>query len=201
MQDEEDVMSTATLRSAVIPRSTALSDAVLLVLGVGALALLAQISLPIPGSPVPVTGQTLGVLIIGTAYGARLGALTFATYLAAGVAGAPIFAPSATSANHGVERLVGATGGYLVGMLITSYLLGFLAQRRLDQRFATSFLHFLIGSAVTFTFGLIWLHHVTAESWAWTINAGLTPFIVGEVVKIAIAGTSLPVVWRFLARR
>lgn len=201
MQDEEDVMSTATLRSAVIPRSTALSDAVLLVLGVGALALLAQISLPIPGSPVPVTGQTLGVLIIGTAYGARLGALTFATYLAAGVAGAPIFAPSATSANHGVERLVGATGGYLVGMLIASYLLGFLAQRRLDQRFATSFLHFLIGSAVTFTFGLIWLHHVTAESWAWTINAGLTPFIVGEVVKIAIAGTSLPVVWRFLARR
>lgn len=201
MQDEEDVMSTATLRSAVTPRSTALSDAVLLVLGVGALALLAQISLPIPGSPVPVTGQTLGVLIIGTAYGARLGALTFATYLAAGVAGAPIFAPSATSANHGVERLVGATGGYLVGMLITSYLLGFLAQRRLDQRFATSFLHFLIGSAVTFTFGLIWLHHVTAESWAWTINAGLTPFIVGEVVKIAIAGTSLPVVWRFLARR
>lgn len=201
MQDEEDVMSTATLRSAVIPRSTALSDAVLLVLGVGALALLAQISLPIPGSPVPVTGQTLGVLIIGTAYGARLGALTFATYLAAGVAGAPIFAPSATSANHGVERLVGATGGYLVGMLIASYLLGFLAQRRLDQRFATSFLHFLIGSTVTFTFGLIWLHHVTAESWAWTINAGLTPFIVGEVVKIAIAGTSLPVVWRFLARR
>lgn len=201
MQVEEIEMSTATLRSAVVPRATALSDAVLLVIGVATLALLAQISLPIPGSPVPVTGQTLGVLLIGTAYGARLGGLTFATYLAAGVAGAPIFAPSATSANHGIERLVGATGGYLIGMLLASYALGFLAERRLDQKFTTSFIHFLIGSAITFSFGLLWLQHYTDKSWSWTLGAGLTPFIVGEVVKIAIAGTSLPLVWRFLSRR
>ena len=194
-------MSTATLRSAVVPRATALSDAVLLVVGVATLTLLAQISLPIPGSPVPVTGQTLGVLLIGTAYGARLGGLTFATYLAAGVAGAPIFAPSSTSANHGIDRLVGATGGYLIGMLISSYLLGLLAERRLDQKFSTSFLHFLIGSVITFTFGLLWLQHFTGKSWSWTLNAGLTPFIFGEVIKIAIAGTSLPVIWRFLSRR
>lgn len=194
-------MSGATIRSAVITRATVLSDSVLLVIGVISLAILAQIAIPVPGSPVPVTGQTLGVLVIGTAYGARLGFLTFATYLLAGIAGAPIFAPSATSENHGWSRVAGPTGGYLVGMLIASFILGYLAQRRLDQRFATSFIHFLIGSAIVFTSGLLWLRAYTDQSWAWTINAGLTPFIFGEALKIAIAGTSLPIIWRALSRR
>jgi biotin transport system substrate-specific component len=110
-------LQSGSLRATVFPRSNAITQALFVVGGVGFIALLAQISVPVPGSPVPVTGQTLAVLLIGTTYGARLGLITFASYLLAGIAGAPIFAHSATSPNHGITRLTGATGGYLVGML------------------------------------------------------------------------------------
>ena len=164
-------LSATSLRSTLIPRSTALTNAVLVVSGVLGLAALAQIALPVPGSPVPVTGQTLGVLILGTAYGSTLGVTTFALYILVGIAGAPVFANS----GHGLDRIAGPTGGYLVGMLI--------------------------GTVTTFTFGLVWLQQYTGESWSWTFNAGLTPFIFGEMLKIAIAGTSLPVVWRVVNRK
>jgi biotin transport system substrate-specific component len=158
---------------------------------------LAQIAIPVPGSPVPVTGQTLGVLILGTAYGSTLGFTTFAVYLLAGIAGAPVFANS----GHGLDRIVGATGGYLIGMLVATFVLGQLARFRLDQNFLTALPSMLIGTITTFSFGLVWLHQYTGQSWSWTINAGLTPFIVGEVLKIAIAGTSLPVIWRVVNRK
>ena len=137
-------MHSGSLRATVFPRSTALTEALFVVGGIGFISLLAQIAIPVPGSPVPVTGQTLAVLLIGTTYGARLGFITFATYLLAGIAGAPIFAPSATAANHGLDRLVGATGGYLVGMLIASLLLGYLADRKADQKFRTHLLNRLM---------------------------------------------------------
>jgi biotin transport system substrate-specific component len=155
------------------------------------------VAFPIPGSPVPFTGQTLGVLLLATSYGATLGATTFAVYLLAGIAGAPIFA----NGSYGIEKVVGATGGYLVGMLIASFVLGKLAQRRLDQRFKTALPAMLIGNVIIFTFGLVWLQQYTGQDWAWTFNAGLTPFILGEVLKIAIAGTSLPILWRFVQKK
>ncbi|CAN2220068.1 BioY Uncharacterized conserved protein [Candidatus Nanopelagicaceae bacterium] len=193
-------LHSGSLRATVFPRSTALTEALFVVGGIGFISLLAQISLPVPGSPVPVTGQTLAVLLIGTTYGARLGFITFASYLLAGVAGAPIFAPSATSTNHGIDRLVGATGGYLVGMLVASLLLGYLADRKADQKFRTSFPALLLGDLVIFTFGLAWLHASLDMTWAATIKAGLTPFILGEALKIAITATSLPLVWRKISR-
>jgi biotin transport system substrate-specific component len=189
-----------SLRATVFPRSTVLTQGLFVMAGVAFIALLAQIAIPVPGSPVPVTGQTLAVLLIGTTYGARLGVLTFATYLLAGVAGAPIFAPSATSANHGIDRLIGATGGYLVGMLIASLVLGYLADRKADQKFRTSFPALLLGDAIIFTFGLLWLQQTLDLSWAKTIAAGFTPFILGEAIKIAITATSLPLVWRRISR-
>jgi len=195
-----DPMSVATLRTAIAPRSTALTQALFVMGGVSFIATMAQISIPVPGSPVPVTGQTLAVLLVGTTYGARLGLATFATYLLAGIAGAPIFAPSATSANHGIERLTGATGGYLFGMLVASLLLGYLADRKADQKFVTSFPALLLGDAVIFTFGLAWLHSSLDLSWSATIAAGFTPFILGEALKIAIVATSLPLVWRKISR-
>ena len=193
-------LQSGSLRTAVFPRTTALTEALFVVGGIGFISLLAQISLPVPGSPVPVTGQTLAVLLIGTTYGARLGLITFASYLLAGIAGAPIFAPSATSANHGIERLTGATGGYLVGMLVASLLLGYLADRKADQKFKTSFPALLLGDVVIFAFGLTWLHASLDMTWAATIKAGLTPFILGEALKIAITATSLPLVWRRISR-
>jgi len=190
-------LSATSLRSSLIPRSTALSHAVLVVSGVLGLAALAQIAIPVPGSPVPVTGQTLGVLILGTAYGSTLGFTTFALYILAGIAGAPVFADG----GQGLDRIVGATGGYLIGMLVATFVLGQLARFRLDQKFLTALPSMLIGTLTTFSFGLIWLHQYTGQSWSWTFEKGLTPFIVGEVLKIAIAGTSLPAIWRVVNRK
>jgi biotin transport system substrate-specific component len=193
-------IQSGSLRATVFPRSTALTQVLFVAAGVAFISLLAQIAIPVPGSPVPVTGQTLAVLLIGTTYGARLGVLTFATYLLAGIAGAPIFAPSATSANHGIDRLIGATGGYLVGMLVASLVLGYLADRKADQKFRTSFPALLLGDAIIFTFGLLWLQQTLDLSWSKTIAAGFTPFILGEALKIAITATSLPLVWRRISR-
>jgi biotin transport system substrate-specific component len=185
-----------SLRAAVFPRSSALTQALFIVGGVGFIAALAQIAIPVPGSPVPVTGQTLAVFLIGTTYGARFGATTFALYLLAGIAGAPIFA----SAGHGIEKIVGATGGYLVGMLVASFLLGYLADRKADQKFRTSFPALILGDLIIFTFGLVWLQQSLDLSWSQTISAGLTPFIFGELLKVAITATSLPLIWRRISR-
>ncbi len=190
-------LSATSLRSSLIPRTTALTNAVLVVSGVLGLAALAQIAVPVPGSPVPVTGQTLGVLLLGTTYGSTLGFTTFALYILAGIAGAPVFANS----GQGLDRLVGATGGYLVGMLVATFVLGQFARFRLDQKFLTALPSMLVGTVITFSFGLVWLHEYTGQSWSWTFSAGLTPFIVGEALKIAIAGTSLPALWRLVNRK
>ena len=187
----------ATLRSVALPTRTAVSGVGLVLGGTLFLGAMAQISLPVPGSPVPITGQTLGALLLGTAYGASLGFSTFAFYIAAGIAGAPLFAGHSA----GIERLSGATGGYLVGMLVASWVTGALAGRKWDQKISTVVPTMLIGTTIIFTFGLLWLQHSTGQSWSWTFEMGLQPFVVGEVIKIAIASTALPTVWRFVSKR
>ncbi len=187
----------ATLRSVALPARTAVSSVGLVLGGTLFLGAMAQISLPVPGSPVPITGQTLGALLLGTAYGASLGFSTFAFYIAAGIAGAPLFAGHSA----GIERLTGATGGYLVGMLVASWVTGALAGRKWDQKISTVVPTMLIGTTIIFTFGLLWLQHSTGQSWSWTFEKGLQPFVVGEAIKIAIASTALPTVWRFVSKR
>ncbi|MGI9143869.1 MAG: biotin transporter BioY [Candidatus Planktophila sp.] len=190
-------IATTTLRTAVFPRSTLLTSSGFVIAGVAFLSLLAQIAIPVPGSPVPVTGQTLGVLLLATSYGATLGTTTFLMYLLVGALGVPVFA----NGGSGFERISGATGGYLIGMLLTSALLGYLGGRKWDQKFKTALPAMLLGNALTFTLGLLWLHQYTGKDWAWTFSAGFTPFIIGEVLKIAIAGTSLPLIWQFVQRK
>jgi len=194
-------ISTGSLLATVFPRSTALTHAGFIVGGTLFIAALAQIAIPVPGSPVPVTGQTLAVYLIGTTYGARLGFATFATYLLAGIAGAPVFAPATGATTHGIARLTGATGGYLIGMLVATFVLGALADRKADQKFKTSFPALIFGSAIVFAFGLTWLHSSLELSWAQTISAGLAPFILGEFIKIAITATSLPLIWRKISQK
>jgi len=191
-------IATGSLRATIFPRSTALTQASFIVGGTLFIAAMAQIAIPVPGSPVPVTGQTLAVYLIGTTYGARFGFATFATYLLAGIAGAPVFAPAATV---GLARLTGATGGYLIGMLVATLVLGALADRKADQKFKTSFPALILGSVIVFAFGLTWLHSSLELTWAQTISAGLTPFIFGEVIKIAITATSLPLIWRKISQK
>lgn len=192
-----EMSQVSNLRTALIQRASAVTQISLILTGTVFLALMAQISFPIPGSPVPFTGQTLGVLLLGTAYGASLGFSTMAFYLLMGFLGAPIFA----AGSHGLEKIAGATGGYLVGMLISTLALGALAGRKWDQKIKTVIPTMIIGNGIVFTFGLIWLHQYTGQSWAWTFEKGFTPFIFGEVLKIAIASTALPVVWRFVSKR
>ena len=191
------ISSTATLRGALITRSTVSTKIALVVGGVAFLALMAQIAVPVPGSPVPVTGQTLGALLLGSAYGASLGFTTFATYLLVGFIGAPVFASGA----HGLSRITGATGGYLVGMLLASLITGYLAGRKWDQKIFTVIPTMLIGDLVIFSAGLLWLHHSLHASWATTFKFGFTPFICGEVIKIAIASTAMPTLWRFVPKQ
>ena len=182
----------STLRTSIGIEDSAVSKFGFVVGGVLFLAAMAQISFPIPGSPVPFTGQTLGVLLLGTAYGATLGFLTLALYIIAGASGAPIF----TGQTSGLDHLTGATGGYLVGMALAAFLTGALAGKKWDQKFRTAIPTMLIGNIVIFSFGLLWLQHSTHQSWQWTFSKGFTPFILGEVIKIAIASAALPTLWK-----
>jgi biotin transport system substrate-specific component len=91
---------------------------------------------------------------------------------------------------------MGATGGYLIGMLLASLVLGYLADRKADQKFITSYPALLLGEVIIFGIGLIWLRNSLELSWSATLSAGFTPFIFGEILKIAIVGTSLPLIWR-----
>jgi biotin transport system substrate-specific component len=152
----------STLRTAVVVEDSAVSKFGFVIGGIFFLALMAQIAIPVPGSPVPVTGQTLGALLLGTAYGSSLGFTTLFFYILAGVAGAPIF----TSHTSGFTHLTGATGGYLLGMLVASTVTGFLAGRKWDQKIATVIPTMLIGTAIIFTFGLVWLHQSTGQTWS-----------------------------------
>jgi biotin transport system substrate-specific component len=186
-----------SLRAALFPKSTLITNSALAAGGVAFLSLMAQIALPIPGSPVPVTGQTLGALLIGASYGRALGASTFAFYIALGVAGAPVFSQQ----GHGIAKLIGPTGGYLIGMFLATVALSFLASKKWDKKISTAIVAMLIGQLLIFIPGLIWLQQSTGKDWAWTINAGLTPFIIGEIIKLAIAASTLPILWRVVDKR
>ena len=185
-----------SLRAAVTVEDSVVSKFGFVLGGVLFLAAMAQISIPIPGSPVPVTGQTLGVLLIGTAYGTSLGFTTLFFYLLAGVAGAPIF----TNHTNGLSHLTGATGGYLIGMLFATAITGYLAGRKWDQKISTVIPTMLVGNAIIFTTGLFWLHHFANQSWSWTVAKGFTPFIIGEAINIAIASTTLPILWKLVRK-
>ena len=187
----------ATLRQAIVTRSTLLTQNGFILGGTLFLGLMAQIAIPVPGSPVPVTGQTLAVLLLGAAYGANLGLATLAFYILMGVVGAPIF----SSGHHGLTWLTGPTGGYLVGMAVASVVVGALAGRKWDQKIATVIPTMIIGEIIVFGFGLTWLQHATAMTWSMTFSKGLSPFVLGEIIKIGISSTALPTVWRFVAKR
>lgn len=184
------------IRAVVVPRSTVMTRVLLVAGGVTFLAVMAQIAVPVPGSPVPITGQTLAVLLIGASYGANLGAGTVLSYILVGALGLPVFAAGA----QGWEKVIGATGGYLVGMALAAYIVGRLAERRWDHRVPSALSQMLIGQVAIFVPGLVWLKVYVGQSWSWTIAAGLTPFVVGEVLKMALAGLALPSLWRWVRR-
>jgi biotin transport system substrate-specific component len=168
---------------------------ILLVAGAaGFVGALAQVSIHLSFTPVPVTGQTLGVLLAGTALGWRRAAAAMALYAVAGVAGVPWFADHA----HGY---VGASFGYIVGFFLAAALCGFLAERRADRSVLRSVPAMLAAEVVIYAAGLTWLALDLHLSAGQTISEGLTPFLAGDAIKAAIAAGLLPVAWRLAGRR
>jgi biotin transport system substrate-specific component len=155
-------------------------------------AALAQVRIPLPFTPVPLTGQTLGVLLVGAALGSWRGAASLALYLAWGLLGLPVF----TGGGSGLAHLAGATGGYLIGFILAAFVVGSLCERKLDRRWTTALLPFLAGEAIIYLFGVTWLAGFTGISGA--LAAGLWPFLPGDAVKLVLAALALPAAWRIL---
>jgi biotin transport system substrate-specific component len=170
-------------------------DAVLVVGGVVLMAILAQISIPVPPSPVPITGQTLGVGLIGATLGARRGMLSLTLYALAG-----LFLPIYSEGESGSDILFGATGGYILGFIFAAGLVGWMAERGSDRHVLTAFAAFIAGQLVIFAFGLAGLKISTGESWSWVIHNGFAIFIVGGIIKAIIGALLLPGAWRLVRR-
>jgi biotin transport system substrate-specific component len=155
----------------------------------------AQLSFPLPFTPVPFTIQPMIVLIGAAALGAPLGALSQILYLMLGAAGMPVFAFS-PELPQGFARLIGPTGGYLMAYPAAAFVTGLLAERGFDRRYVTSILAMAVGLSVIFAGGVAWLWRLTGLETA--LATGLYPFVVVDVIKIVLAGLVLPTVWKFM---
>jgi len=184
------------LREAVLPRTTVLTSAVLLVVGVGFVALASQIAVTLSFTPVPITGQTFAVAVVGTTYGANLGGLTLLAYWVVGMLGAPIY----SEGEGGWDKATSPSAGYLVGFIVAAYLMGFLAERRWDRRLSSSISLMLCGSVVIYALGLAWLRYDYSPSFSAALEDGLYPFLVGDLVKLYLAAAIVPLAWRGVER-
>ncbi|GAB3813782.1 biotin transporter BioY [Kribbella italica] len=159
-------------------------------------AALAQIAIPVPGSPVPITGQTLAVVLTAAALGPHRGLAGQALYLVLGAIGLPFY----SEASGGFEVISGATGGYIVGFLPAAYLIGLAAKHQLDRALWKALPLFVAGQAIIFAVGVPWLAVTAHLSAGEAIAAGFTPFIVGGLIKAAVAGAALPGLWKLTKR-
>jgi biotin transport system substrate-specific component len=187
-----------TLASALWPSSTktgTLRAAVLMVLGTVALWLSAKIQVPL--IPVPITMQTLVVLVIGVAYGWKLGGATMLLYLAEGAVGLPVFAGN-WSEGGGVHHLYGPTAGYLIGFAVAAAICGSLAERGWDRSLLKAGAAMVIGNLVIYALGLTWL--AIQIGMADALKYGLLPFLVGDALKILLGACLLPGTWRLIGR-
>lgn len=159
-------------------------------------ALAAQITVPLPWTPVPLTGTTFAVLLAGATLGWRSGAASQVLYVALGAAGLPFY----QGGESGWTYATGATGGYLVGFVVAAALVGFLAERGQDRNIATSIPAMLAGTAVIYLFGVLWLGHVLQVDALTALTKGLAPFVIGDTLKLVAAGALLPLAWRLAPR-
>ncbi len=195
--------TTRPLIDTLLPvRSTTLRLPLQLALGVVLMALLAQLRIVV--GPVPITGQTLGVLLLGAAYGFRLGGLTLLAYLLVGGLGLGVF----SGGGSGWAHLSGTTAGYLISYPLVAALVGWLSQRGLTRTFAGTALVMVLGNVLIYLPGLAWLYTFAAEfapagasPLSWTLQAGLMPFIPGDILKLLLAAALLPLAWRLVGER
>ncbi|WP_069172801.1 biotin transporter BioY [Streptomyces griseus] len=169
-------------------------DTALVAGGAALTGLAAQIAVPVPGSPVPVTGQTFAALLIGTALGARRGFLALALYAVVGMAGVPWFSEGSSGAG-------GASFGYVLGMLLAATVTGALARRGGDRSVLRTAGTMAVGSLIIYAVGVPYLALSTGMSASAAVAAGLTPFLIGDALKAALAMGALPASWKLLGRR
>ncbi|MBA2949252.1 biotin transporter BioY [Streptomyces himalayensis] len=179
----------------LLPASASRVRDIALVLGGAALTgIAAQIAVPVPGSPVPVTGQTFAALLVGTALGARRGFLSLAVYTLAGMAGVKWFA-------EGGSGVAAPSFGYVLGMLLAATLVGALARRGGDRSVLRTAGTMLLGEAVIYAIGVPYLALATGMTLTQAVAAGLTPFLIGDALKAALAMGALPTAWKLAERR
>jgi len=175
------------------PDSRAGVDWRLIVLGSWLIAVLAQVRIPI--GPVPITGQTLGVLLVGALLGSRQGPLSVAIYLGHGLIGLPVFAGGTT----GLARMMGPTGGYLVGFVVAALVVGWLSERGWSRRFTTAAAAMVVGNLCVYAVGLPWLASFTGTRAA--LRLGLIGFIPGDLLKLLLAAATVSSGWLALSRQ
>lgn len=183
----------ADLLRPAVRRSAWVYDAALVLAGSWLIALSAQVAVPLPFSPVPVTGQTAAVLLVGALLGSRRGSLAVLVYIAQGAAGLPVFAGGA----FGLSRVLGPTGGYLLGFVAAAFLVGLLAERGWDRRPLTTAAAMALGNVVIYTVGALWLA-VFVGGLRQALAVGVVPFLPGDLLKIAVAAILLPAGWKLL---
>jgi biotin transport system substrate-specific component len=183
-------MNASLLSDRLWPATGLARNAVLAVVGSLIVAAAAQVNVPM--APVPLTLQSLAVLMIGAAYGSRLGAATMALYALQGAIGLPVFA----GFKSGVML---ASFGYVLGFIAAAYVVGYLAERGWDKSILKMFAAMLIGAAVLYVPGLIWLS--AWIGWDQALQYGLLPFLMGDLVKAAVAALGFPAAWALLGRR
>jgi biotin transport system substrate-specific component len=186
----------ATLRLAVLPGAGLFTDVVLIGLSAALIAGSAQISIALPFTPVPITGQTFAVLLVGASLGTVRGGTSALLYVLLGIAGAPVYAHGA----QGWAVITGASGGYLVSYPFASALTGWLAERHWDRRFSSAVGAMLTGNVLIYLFGLPWLAVVLGTGLERTLELGLYPFVPGDIFKLYLAAALLPAGWRIVGR-
>jgi biotin transport system substrate-specific component len=185
------------LAEALIKRRTVVVDLSLIIGGSLFIAAMAQLSISLlPFSPVPITGQTFAVLLVGMAFGSKRGALTLLAYLAEGAAGLPVFA----EAKSGIATILGPTGGYIVGFIAAAWVVGKLAERGFDRSLLKTLAAMVIGNAIIYLFGVAWLSRFVGGLEA-TLAAGMYPFLIGDAVKAVLAALLLPSAWKLLGNK
>ncbi|PIL13658.1 biotin carboxyl carrier protein [Puniceibacterium antarcticum] len=173
-------------------------QAALVVVGIAVLALAAKIKVPVPGSPVMMSMGTFAVLSVGAAFGARLGLVTMLGWMLVGMLGFDVF-QSSTADLNGLEYMMGGTGGYLVGYVLATVALGVLARAGWDRTAPKMAGAMLLGNVLIYVPGLIWLGML----YGWDkpiLQWGLTPFLLGDAVKLALAAMILPAIWKMVGR-
>lgn len=189
-------MVATSIRVSIFPRASLAVDALLAITGAALIAVAAQVTIALPFTPVPITGQTFAVASTAAALGMWTGAASSIVYVAAGLVGLPVYADGGS----GWHSLSSASGGYLIGFIGCALLVGWCGDRGWTSRFSSATGAMLLGETVIYACGLLWLRHVLHTSLERTLELGLYPFVVGDLLKLYAAAAALPAAHRLVVR-